>query len=145
MKHAPKIAAAVLAAAGLAAGSGVAQAKDWYPFKVYDASSGKNVEADYVPLPKAEKKWNVCVLFPHMKDSFWVAVAYGVVEESKQLGVKMTLLQAGGYENLPKQISEFDDCVASGAQAIVTGAISEAGMAKKFQEGLDKGIVQIST
>jgi len=137
---------AVAAATVVLFATGSARAADkWWPFPLYDLSSGKQTELQYEPLQKASQKWNICVLFPHMKDSFWVAVAYGVVEESKQLGVKMTLLQAGGYENLPKQISEFDDCVASGAQAIVTGAISEAGMAKKFQEGLDKGIVQIST
>lgn len=126
--------------------SSVASAADqWWPFPVYDLSSGEKVETTYTPLEKAEKKWNLCVLFPHMKDSFWVAVAYGIVEEAKRQGVKMTLLQAGGYENLPKQISQFDDCVAAGADAIIVGAISEAGMAKKFQEGLDKNIPVIST
>ena len=74
----------------------------------------------------------LCVLFPHVKDSMWVAAAYGAVEEAERLGVKLTLLQAGGYENLPKQISQFDDFVAAKSDAIITGAISEAGMAKKF-------------
>ena len=61
--------------------------------------------AEYAPLEKASKPWNICVLFPHMKDTFWVAVDYGVVEEAKRMGVNMTLYQAGGYENLPKQLS----------------------------------------
>ena len=119
-------------ATGMVLAGAQALAGEVWTFPVYDASSGSNVETTYTPLEKAEKKWHVCVLFPHMKDSFWVAVAYGVVEESKRLGVKMTLLQAGGYENLPKQISQWDDCVAAGADAIVTGPISEAGMSKKF-------------
>lgn len=143
---------AVRGAAGLVAAGAVlavafgaqAQEKKW-SFPILEVKDGQKVETVYEPLDKAERKWNICVLFPHMKDSFWVAVAYGVVEEAKRLGVQMTLLQAGGYENLPKQISQWDDCVASGAQAIVTGAISEAGIARKFQEGLDKGIPQIST
>ena len=137
----------LLAVTALTVGAaGVARAADaWYPFPIYNVVDGKKEEATYTPLEKAEQKWNICVLFPHRKDSFWVAVAYGVIEEAKRLGVKLTLLQAGGYENLPKQISQWDDCVASGAQAIITGAISEAGMAKKFQEGLDKCIPQIST
>ena len=41
-----------------------------------------------------------------MKDSFWVAVAYGIVEEAKRMNVNMTLYEAGGYENLPKQLSQ---------------------------------------
>ena len=124
--------------------SAQAKAADWYPAKVYDLNGGKSAEVGYVPLEKAEKKWNICVLFPHMKDSLWVAAAYGIVEEAKQLGVKISLFQAGGYENLPKQLSQFDDCVASKPDAIITGAISEAGLAKKFQEGLDKKIPQIA-
>lgn len=134
--------AAALIVAGAA--SAVA-AEDWWPVKVYDASSGSNVETDYVPLEKASQPWNICVLFPHMKDSFWVAVAYGIVEEAKRQNVNMTLFEAGGYENLPRQLSQFDDCMAGGYDAIVIGAISEAGLALKFEEGIDAGIPVIST
>ncbi|WP_315831886.1 TMAO reductase system periplasmic protein TorT [Bradyrhizobium prioriisuperbiae] len=132
-------------ASGLAA-SGIpkAEAADWWPAKVYDLANGKSAEVGYVPLEKADKKWNICILFPHVKDSLWVAAAYGAVEEAKRLGVRITLFQAGGYENLPKQLSQFDDCVASKPDLIITGAISEAGLAKKFQEGLDKKIPQVA-
>ncbi|MES0002465.1 TMAO reductase system periplasmic protein TorT [Mesorhizobium sp. M0051] len=124
-----------------------AQAKDWWPFKINAAKGGdlKKVEAlDYVPLEKAEKPWNLCVLFPHLKDSYWVSVDYGIVEEAKRLGVKVTVLQAGGYDALPKQLSQYDDCVASGAQGILVAAISEAGLAAKLKEGDAKGLVQIA-
>lgn len=134
----------VLVVSALASGACHAQAVEWWPAKVYDPSGGKASQVDYVPLQKADRKWSICVLFPHMKDSLWVAAAYGVVEEAKQLGVKITLFQAGGYENLPKQLSQFDDCVASKPDAIITGAISEAGLSKKFQEGLDQKIPQIA-
>jgi protein TorT len=128
-----------LAAMTVAANVASADEK-WWPLKVNDVSSGKPVSAEYTPLDKAEKPYNICVLFPHMKDSFWVAVAYGIVKQSQALGVNMTLYEAGGYENLPKQLSQFDDCVASGASAIVIGAISEAGVSKKFAEAAAKGI-----
>lgn len=133
-----------LAASFMISGSLAAHAADWWPAKVYDLQNGKTAEVGYVPLQKAEKKWNICILFPHVKDSLWVAAAYGAVEEARRLGVKITLFQAGGYENLPKQLSQFDDCVASKPDLIITGAISEAGLAKKFQEGLDKKIPQIA-
>jgi periplasmic protein TorT len=135
--------AAALTAAMLSTSASAAD--NWWPIKVYDASSGKNVETDYVPLEKAAKPWNLCVLFPHMKDSFWVAVAYGIVEEAKRMNVNMTLYEAGGYENLPRQLSQFDDCMAGGADAIIVGAISEAGLAKKFEEGIAAGKPVIST
>ena len=100
----------------------------WWPAKFYDLDSGTAKVSEYTPLPKASKPWNLCVLFPHMKDTFWVAVDYGIVEEAKRMGVNMTLYQAGGYENLPKQLSQFDDCLAGNFDAIIIGPISEAGL-----------------
>jgi len=123
-----------------------AQAADkWWPAKIYDLDSGTAKVAEYSPLEKAAKPWNICVLFPHMKDTFWVAVDYGVVEEAKRMGVNMTLYQAGGYENLPKQLSQFDDCLAGNFDAIIVGPISEAGLDKKFAEGIKAGKTIIST
>jgi protein TorT len=122
-------------------------ADDWWPFSIATAVGGdltKVEKIDYTPLDKAEKAWNLCVLFPHLQDSYWLSVNYGIAEEAKRLGVKFTLLQAGGYSNLPKQISQYDDCVAAGADAILIGAISEAGLAAKITEGMGKGIVNIA-
>jgi protein TorT len=125
--------------------SATAQHRGWYPFSVevwdppFDmASPRKNI--DYVPLEKAAKKWDVCVSFPHMKDAYWMAVNYGVAEEAKRLGVKMTLVEAGGYTNLNKQISQIEDCVANGAQAVVIGAISLTGLNNLVREVRSKNI-----
>ncbi|HTZ66407.1 MAG TPA: substrate-binding domain-containing protein, partial [Roseiarcus sp.] len=145
MQKSAWIAGAVLSLFGLAWSAG-AQADDkWWPAKVYDYDSGSQKVVEYSPLEKASKPWNICVLFPHMKDTFWVAVDYGVVEEAKRMGVNMTLYQAGGYENLPKQLSQFDDCMAGNFDAIIVGPISEAGLDKKFAEGVKAGKVIIST
>lgn len=95
---------------------------------------------DYQTLPKASKKFKLCVSFPHMKDAYWMAVNYGIVEETKRLGVKMQLVEAGGYTNLNKQISQIEDCVASGADAVIIGAISFDGLNNVVAEVRDKGI-----
>ena len=77
------VAAGAIAIFGLA---GQAAGADWFPFKVEAvdppfSASGKLEEKDYVPLPKASKKWDICVSFPHMKDAYWLGVDYGVAEE----------------------------------------------------------------
>lgn len=118
--------------------------KQWWPLKVIDASSGKDIPAEYVPLPKAQKAYNLCVLFPHLKDSFWLGADYGVVEELRRAGVNMTLYEAGGYENLTRQQSQFDDCLANHADAIIIGGVSEGGMAQKYTEAMNKGVPVIS-
>jgi len=126
-------------------GGGSAAAENWYPYPVevwdppFDMASPRTT-VDYQPLEKAEKAWDICVSFPHMKDAYWLAVDYGVVAESERLGIKMQLVEAGGYTNLNTQISQIEDCVARGADAVVIGAISFDGMNNLVSEIRGKGI-----
>lgn len=124
-----------------------AQAQDWWPFAIDSAVGGdlNNVQRiEYTPAEKASQPWNLCVLLPHLQDSYWVSVNYGLVEEARRLGVKMVVYQAGGYSNLPNQLSQYDDCLAGGADAILIGAISEAGVAAKINEGMSEDVVNIA-
>jgi protein TorT len=75
-----------------------------------------------------------------MKDAYWMAVNYGVVAESERLGVTMQLVEAGGYVNLNKQISQIEDCVASKSDALVIGAISYEGLNNVVSEIRKKGV-----
>jgi protein TorT len=109
------------------------------------AADGTKKEIEYSPPLQAKKKWNVCVLIPHLKDVFWKAVDFGAMDEAARLGVKATLYEAGGYENLPRQLSQMDDCMAQGVDAIVIGVVSEAGVAAKIRDAKAKGIVVVGT
>ncbi len=137
-----------LACAGLALtalGTSGAGAAEWFPFPIEVWKPAFNMDSprttiQYSPLAKASKKWDICVSFPHMKDAYWTAVNFGVVQEAKRQGVKMQLVEAGGYTNLNKQISQIEDCVASGANAVVIGAISFDGMNNLVKEVRGKGI-----
>lgn len=138
---------ALAAAGALALGFAATgtQAKEWYPFPVQVWDPPFNMDSprkdvDYTPLDKAAQKWDICVSFPHMKDAYWLAVDYGVVAEAQRLGVKMNLVEAGGYTNLNKQISQIEDCVAAGAQGVIIGAISYDGLNNLVTEIKGKGI-----
>jgi periplasmic protein TorT len=128
-----KTAASLSAFVALLGLASTGSAASWFPYPAEEvvppfSASGEAKAVEYVPLAKASKKWNICVSFPHMKDAYWLGVDYGVVEEAKSLGVKMHLVEAGGYTNLSKQISQIEDCVADGANAVVIGAISADGL-----------------
>jgi protein TorT len=130
-RHARAPLLALLAAA--LSWSNAASAGDWYPYPAEAtnppfAANGSKSDISYVPLPKASKKWQICVSFPHMKDAYWLGVDYGVVEEARRQGVKLQLVEAGGYTNLNTQISQIEDCVSRGANAVVIGAISGDGL-----------------
>jgi len=132
------------AAAVLVGFAGMAQAEDWFPYPVESwetfAMDSPRTSVDYVPLEKASKPWEICVSFPHMKDAYWLGVDYGVSEEAKRLGVKMQLVEAGGYTELQKQISQIEDCVAAGADAVIIGAISFDGLNNLVSEIRKKDI-----
>ena len=119
-------------------------AADWapYPVEVWsvpgDATSPRTV-IDYIPVT-ATQAWNICVSFPHMKDAYWLGVDYGIVEEARRQGVSMTLVEAGGYTNLDTQISQIEDCVQGGADAVVIGAISFDGLNNLVDEIVAQGI-----
>jgi len=136
---------AILSGAAVAALAGSASAAEWYPYPVeswnppFDMASPRTT-VDYVPLQKASQPWEICVSFPHMKDAYWLAVDYGVAEEAKRQGVKMQLVEAGGYTELNTQISQIEDCVAAGADAVIIGAISYDGLNNLVAEVRKKGI-----
>ena len=96
----------------------------------------------YVPLKPEDisKKWNICVSFPHLKDSYWVGVGYGIISEGQRLGQKITLLEAGGYTNLERQLRQVEDCISAGADVLVLSAISGKGNVNQVNEIRKKGI-----
>lgn len=120
------------AALALALTAGAA-ADDWFPYPVEVWDPPFNMESprsskDYTPLEAAAQKWDICVSFPHMKDAYWLGVNYGVVEEARRLGVTLNVVEAGGYTELSTQISQIEDCVSAGADAVIIGAISFDGL-----------------
>lgn len=123
----------ILVGAMALAQSSTANSENWYPYTVdvwttpFDMKSAREA-MQYEPVEKASKAWDICVSFQHLKDAYWTAVNYGVVDEAKRSGVKMQLVEAGGYTNLNTQLSQIEDCVASGADAVIVGAISYDGL-----------------
>lgn len=145
-KFSIRLTAAVLLSAILSVVPLSLNAQDrWYPYSVevwdlpFDMDSSRKT-MQYVPLEESTQAWNICVSLPHMKDAYWVAVDYGLVSESQRLGVKMRLVEAGGYANLNTQIAQIEDCVASGADAVVIASISYNGMNQLVSEIRSKGI-----
>jgi periplasmic protein TorT len=83
---------------------------------------------DYTPLERASRKWTICAAYPHLKDSYWLSVNYGMVDEARRLGVALNVVEAGGYPNLERQRAQVRDCVAAGADVLVLGTVSFSGL-----------------
>ena len=90
----------------------------------------------YQPLETASRKWRICASYPHLKDSYWLSVNYGMVEEARRLGVALQVVEAGGYPNLQRQIDQINTCSAVDTDILIVGTVSF--------NGLSETILQIS-
>jgi protein TorT len=88
---------------------------------------------DYQPVLKAARHWKICASYPHLKDSYWVSVNYGMVEQAKAAGVGLTVVEAGGYPNLDKQIEQIKAC-STNADALIVGTVSYDGLTPTIQD-----------
>ena len=89
------------------------------PFK----ADKQPTKIQYSFLTSVSKSWKVCAVYPHLKDSYWLSINYGMVEQAKKLGITLKVLEAGGYSNLEKQQSQLIACRHWGADAIILGTV----------------------
>lgn len=87
----------------------------------------------YRPLEQASQKWRICASYPHLKDSYWLSVNFGMVEEARRLGVSLRVVEAGGYPNLERQIAQITEC-AKDADVLALGAVSFDGLTEAVLE-----------
>lgn len=106
-----------------------ARAETW-PLQVFSSfrDDSSTHPLDYAPLPHAARNWRFCVLYPHLKDAYWLSVNYGMVQESQRLGVSFDLFEAGGYPNLARQIAQLRECEDAKYDAIIIGTVSYGGL-----------------
>jgi len=81
----------------------------------------------YEPLRKSSKPWRLCASYPHLKDAYWLSVNYGMVEEARRLGVSLRVVEAGGYPNVERQISQVIEC-SKDADILILGTVSFDGL-----------------
>jgi len=82
------------------------------------------------PLPeRATRQWQLCVIFPHIKDAYWQAINYGMIDEARRQGVSLRIFEAGGYPNIARQRDLLRECAGMPkTDAIILGTVSFAGL-----------------
>ena len=61
--------------------------------------------------PKPNKQYHIGVLIPHLQDSYWKTASYGIMRHAAELGLKITLYEAGGYGRVGDQRSQLNRLV----------------------------------
>ena len=114
-----------------------AYAQDTWRLETWDTpfnytSSSRIIE--YQPARAANTRWQLCVSYPHLKDSYWLNVNYGMVEEARRLGIGFTLVEAGGYPNLARQRQQIEQCTTDKVDALILGTVSFDGLRDTVSE-----------
>lgn len=89
----------------------------------FDKKIQQSTDIQYTPLASAQKHWRICVLIPHLKDSYWTGINYGLVQQAKKLKLHLELFEAGSYYGLNKQLSQLDNCIKHNFDAILLGSV----------------------
>lgn len=122
---------------GLLLASAPAAAQDIWKLEAravpFDDTSAA-VPIDYRPLERAARPWRLCILYPHLKDAYWLSVNYGMVDEATRLGVGFDVFEAGGYPNLARQIDQLKGCASGSFDAVILGTVSYDGLTPVVQQ-----------
>ena len=84
------------------------------------------------------------VTLPTLKAVHFVNMQWGFEDEAALQGVEVTVLNAGGYENVETQINQIQDFIAAGYDGIIVAAADADAVVAAEQEAIDNGIPVIN-
>jgi protein TorT len=93
----------------------------------------------YTALPKASRVWKVCASLPHLKDAYWLAVNFSLVDEAKRLGVSLRIDEAGGYGKLSVQRVQIQECMETGADGLIVSGVTTPGVTDLVETYIAQG------
>lgn len=92
------------------------------------------------PSPKVPDDAFIGVAFPHFRDPYWIAEAWGVQSRADELGVRIEIGNAGGYGMTAEQVRQIEDYITQGADALIVGAVDAVGVAPAINSAWQQGI-----
>jgi protein TorT len=126
--------------ASTAAGGGSGVSKD--ALRNYDPGKERRIAVDdkTFDVPKPSKKYVIGVAFPHFKDPYWIAEAYGVKKRADELGVDVRIQGAKGYGDTATQMQQLDTYMTQNVDGIILGAVDSKGIAPAADRAWNQGI-----
>tara|TARA_Y100000815_G_scaffold232876_2_gene223839 strand:- start:74467 stop:75417 length:951 start_codon:yes stop_codon:yes gene_type:complete len=77
---------------------------------------------------------------PSLANSFWVSATYGVQKAADAAGVELVIVDAGGDANTVQQLSQIQDLIQRGVEAMIVGATNGESVAPVVEQALAAGI-----
>jgi protein TorT len=105
-----------------------------------DNRTVRRVDETTFKVPTPSTKYVIGVSFPHFKDPYWIAEAYGVDQEAKRLGVEARVNAASGYGDTAGQLKQVDTYLTQNVDGIILGAVDSKGMAPAADRAWQEGV-----
>jgi len=78
--------------------------------------------AGLLATPQARAAERLGVTMPTINGPWYTNILYGITDEAKKLGYEVTILDAGGYANVDKQVSQMQTLIVQKVKAILIDA-----------------------
>ncbi len=85
-------------------------------------------------LANTSDKIKLCAVYPHLKDSYWLSINFGMTEQAKQRSIELKVLEAGGYQNTDEQLRQIEQCIHWQASAILVGSVDFEQLNQKLAQ-----------
>lgn len=116
-----------------------------------ESNSANSSQTEEKAKTEEQKTYKVVVLMPNAGDPYYQNKSYGYklgkeAAESEFPAVKIDvkLYDAGGYQNASKQVSQMEDAITQGADAIILTPCDSEALVPVTKQALEKGIVVIN-
>ena len=132
------LAAAVLTGCG---GSSSASSTDSSDSAAEATEETAEETADTAAEP-AGGTYKIALIQQHQTNAFQIGVSEAAQAKADELGVELTILSAD--QDAAKQISQIEQCVSEGYQAILFEPVDPDGLGDAAQAAADKGVIVIN-
>jgi ABC-type sugar transport system substrate-binding protein len=105
-----------------------------------DDEGGTTTTAAASTTAAGGSKGTIGVSFPTIQGPFFTAILYGIESEAEALGYETVILDAGGYANVDEQISQVENLIAQGVDAILLDRADPAALADVIEQAQAAGI-----
>lgn len=103
-------------------------------------TSGNNQTAPSSGSGGSDSKITIGAALPELQGSFWISMSYGITDEAEKLGVELVSLNAGGYDQIQKQVQQIENLVQKKVDVMLVGATNAPGVKNAVENAIKAGI-----
>jgi len=93
----------------------------------------------------AQESGRLGVSMPTVQGPFFTALLYGIVDEAEKLGFETIILDAGGYANVDQQVSDMQNLLVQGVDAILIDPADDNAFVGVLNEASAEGMPVVAS